>query len=167
MECVPNWITIQLSLFTPSLFLYPLLFFFFCHSCPFIASFSKSPSLHLMAYTCQPSGHGTAVTKWNAPVFWPVLFPPRVRSQCSAYSTQPQHSCPNYTIRTPIHLSLSQLFFYLPFYQREEIKHFRFLTCLLPSGADIVHMTDFKIEPATKAIIASSKKEVSPVSLGL
>lgn len=43
-----------------------------------------SHSWCLMAYTCQQSGHGTAVTK----CVQARAGSPRVRSHCSAYSTQ-------------------------------------------------------------------------------
>lgn len=80
VECVPKWITFPLSLaYSLHLsFSSPLS----CHSCPFIAfillPFPRSPFLHLMAYTCQPSGRGTAVTKWNASVLRPMLFLPEL-----------------------------------------------------------------------------------------
>lgn len=88
VECVPKWITFPLSLIPSSLFFFPL---FLAILSPFIAfhsfllqvSFSLFNGLHMSAkrpwHRCDtvkcPSAQSHAV-------------PPRVRSQCSAYSTQ-------------------------------------------------------------------------------
>lgn len=51
-----------------------------CHSFRPLIAFILTPSpglllSFLMSYTCQPSGHGTSVTKSNVPVLHPMLFP--------------------------------------------------------------------------------------------
>lgn len=93
MECVSKWITFQLSLsFPPSLFFFPLFLailssFLLSFSFFLQVSFSLSNGLHVSAkwpWHCDdkvkcPRAQGHAVS-------------PRVRSQCSAYSTQSQLS---------------------------------------------------------------------------
>lgn len=71
MDYVP---TLTLSF---SLFLSPPFLPFFALYCFHPPSFSRSPSPCLMAYTCQPSGRGTAVTKWNAPSAPSRAVPPQ------------------------------------------------------------------------------------------
>lgn len=106
VECVPKWITFPLSL--------PRSLSLSCRSFPpLLLSFSfllLQVSFSLMACTCQPSGRGAAVTKWNGPALRPMLFLPgldhSVLLTVHNPSPVPTHlSKPN--CRIPIHQSPS------------------------------------------------------------
>lgn len=111
-------------LFSPSLFFFPSFLPFlplYCFHSPSFSqvSFSAFNGLHMSAKW--PWHRCDKVKCLSAPSH---AVPPRVRSQCSAYSTQPQPSVnppvQTTTISIPIHLSLCQLFVIAACYQREK-----------------------------------------------
>lgn len=133
MECVPKWITFLLSLsLSPSLLLSPSFL-------PFLPPLLLSVSLLPQVSSSLFNGlHMSAKWPWHCcdkvkcPSALSHAVPPRVRSQCSAYSTQSpsycQPTCPNHTIRIPIHQSpVSQPFVTTACYRREKNGHVGFL----------------------------------------
>lgn len=128
MECVPKWITFLLSLsLSLHLFCFPPLS---CHSCPLY--YFQSPSSLFNGLHMSAKWPWHCCDKVKCPSALSHAVRPRVRSQCSAYSTQSpsycQPTCPNHTIRIPIHQSpVSQPFVTAACYRREKNGHVGFL----------------------------------------
>lgn len=143
-----------------SLFLSPLSLPFFPLYCFHSPSFSRSPSFGLMAYTCQQSGRGTAMTKWNAPVLRAMLFLPGLDhnvlltvhnpNSLPTHLSKPHYQDPHSSVALPALCNCRLL---------SLRKTFGFLMHISLALGDRYrsYVSVLKIEPPTKAIIASSK----------
>lgn len=153
---------------TPS---FPLSFLSFFTPLLLSFSFLLQVSFSLMACTCQPSGRGAAVTKWNAPVLRPALFLPELDHSVLLTvhnpNPLPTHlSKPN--CRNPIHQSLCQSFVIAACYLWEKTDTLGFL--MHKSFALREQIVFIRLWPQNRSSNKSYNcevKNVSPVLLGL
>ncbi len=156
--------TLTLS-FTPSL---PFLPFF----PPLLLSFSflLQVSFSLMAYTCQPSGRGTAVTKWNAQVLRPMLFLSELDHSVLLTVHNPKPlpthlSKPN--CRIPIHQTLCWFFVIAACYQWKKLTLWVSDALFFPFEGQIVFIHPWPQNRTSNKSYNCELKNVSPVLLGL